>query len=646
MTALGQHALISSAMKLLQMLCTLLLAAACAPESTNPSSAESGSSVQSEPGSSVQPIGLAAESGETGAAIETIEVALGGQDSDTKVSTPLGGLAGAAASGLTAQASDPRPSGGVALGATGSSGGSSGGSAPAETLTHEPPARPAVGGYGDGSVPQSKLVELIVLHTNDTHGQVLPRDAFWTNIEGDDSGGIVRLGAEIARQRELAAEAGAEVLLLDGGDWFQGTPEGVTDTGVPYVSMLSSFGYDAMAAGNHDFDFGIAPFERILAAAHPPVVAANVFLSEEPDAGRPDWAIPYRIVERCGFEIALVGFITPSTPVISNPETRVYDFRDPIEVFGQVAAELPDTVDLILPLGHLGVETDRALAQAYPDLPLIVGGHSHSMLRNGLQQGETLIVQTGHKASNLGHVKLKLKRTTGEVVEASARLIELYDDPQERYLDPAVVGTATELVEAVAEAMDQVVGTVTDVGPRGGDLRSEPLGTWVAAGMRRRMDADVGLHNRGGVRKALEVGPVTRRDLFEVLPFDNSVVAFEVTGAELDAVFRGCLDGRRSSRIDVAGVWLDLDVDSAGRASYLGAQVGGMPLDPERTYRIATNSYLARGGDAVFESLGEMEFDDSGDLIRDVMEAELRAAGELALPTGDAYRRGRGIQTK
>ena len=223
------------------------------------------------------------------------------------------------------------------------------------------------------------------------------------------------------------------------------------------------------------------------------------------------------------------------------------------------------------------------------------------------------------------------------MTEARARLLEMTDEAEPAFVDPALVGLVDELVARSAAELDVVVGDLVSLGPSAGSFRSDPLGSWVAAAMRRRMRADVGLHNRGGVRKRLGVGPVTRRDLFEVLPFDNTVVAFELTGAELDAVLRGCLDGRQQSRIDVDGMALKLALGGDNRASYLGANVGGMPLDPVRRYRVATNSYLADGGDNVFAGLEFGAVDDSGVLIRDAVEAELAAAGELGLPEDDRY---------
>src|SRR5207253_298996 len=121
------------------------------------------------------------------------------------------------------------------------------------------------------------------------------------------------------------------------------------------------------------------------------------------------WVPPYRIVEKGGVRVALVGLLTTITPEITHPDALELDFADPERELALVAKELTASeqrVDWILPVTHLGVETDKKLARSRPDLPLIVGGHSHTLLKEGVREGNTLIVQTGTKASVVGRVEL------------------------------------------------------------------------------------------------------------------------------------------------------------------------------------------------------------------------------------------------
>lgn len=486
-------------------------------------------------------------------------------------------------------------------------------------------------------------VHLVVLHTNDVHGQLLSRPATWLQREGATSGGLLRLAAKVAEVRERVEASGGFVLVLDGGDWFQGTPEGAVDGGRPFVRLLAEVGYDAMAIGNHEFDLGVEHAAELIKSMGALAVCANVREAEERADDLPprvDWAPAFRVFERGGINIAVVGMVAPETPYITHKSAREgLRFEQPATELERVLAELPDEIQLVIPLTHCGVEEDRILADAFPSLPLIVGGHSHSFLRSGVRSGETLIAQAGSKASALGRVDLHLDGDTGEVLRASARLIDLYEEPEPSLLAPGLVDRVEALALAGEEAMGVAVGELLDAGPESGPFRSMPIGNWMADVMRRATGADVGVHNRGGIRKRLVVGPLTRRDLFEVMPFDNTVVSFELSGAELLEMMGSATDGRTQVRLEVSGMLVELEIRE-GRASFRNVWIDGRPVDPKGTYRLATNSFLAEGGDGVFRSLSEQrELDllDTGTFVREAMEHDLSVRPQLHLPVENRF---------
>ncbi len=486
-------------------------------------------------------------------------------------------------------------------------------------------------------------VHLVVLHTNDIHGQVLPRPATWLQKEGVTSGGLVRLAAKVAEVRAAVEAEGGHVLVLDGGDWFQGTPEGSVDGGLPFVRLLTQVGYDAMAIGNHEFDLGVAHAQEIVTSSGVLAVCSNIRGAQSPGGAFParvDWAPAFRLFERGGIEIAVVGLVAPETPYITHKSAREgLLFEQPAEELARVRGELPESVDLIIPLTHCGVEEDRELSEAHPDLRLIVGGHSHSFLRNGVRSGQALIVQAGSKASALGRVDLHLDSESGEVLKSSARLIDLYEDPPDGLVSMEFVAQVDALVAAGEEAMGVVVGELVDLGPESGAFRSMPIGNWMADVMRRATGADVGVHNRGGIRKRLSVGPLTRRDLFEVMPFDNTVVSFELSGAELTQMMRSATHGRNQANLEVSGMLIELALER-GEASFRNVWIDGRPVEPGRTYRLATNSFLSDGGDGVFRDLADqrdLEVLDSGTFVREAMERDLVGSPRLFLPIENRF---------
>ena len=438
-------------------------------------------------------------------------------------------------------------------------------------------------------------VHLVVLHTNDVHGQVLPRPATWlVDPDPPRAGGLVRLAAAIRRERREALEAGAQVLLLDGGDWTQGTPEGRLEQGRRAAAVMLSMGYDAMAVGNHEFDHGVDVFLGHLKALQPPALLANALMS---DGGYLPGVHSHKLVEKAGIPILLVGLLTKHTPEMTHASTRDLIWQSPASALTRVRKEAEPAGALVIPMTHLGVEGDRALARAHPDLALIVGGHSHTRLEAGVIEGQTLIVQTGAKATTLGRVDLWLDPDSHAVVRSQSRLIKLLTDPEDLDRNTALEAACTKLVLASERRMGVVVGSLSAPLMRGLDpYSSSASGNLVTDVMREYTGATVALHNRGGLRADLPAGKVTRRDLFRILPFENHVVSMDLTGAQLEKLLRRSVEGQGHSGLEVSGVTLHL-LSGAERPRLGRVVVGGKALVATASYRVVTNSFLAAGGD-------------------------------------------------
>jgi len=489
----------------------------------------------------------------------------------------------------------------------------------------------------EGQDGEREPLHLVLLHTNDVHGQALPRRATWIEDRELWVGGIERAAAYIEQVRRR--EGADRVLLVDGGDWFQGTPEGRVRGGREFTKLLARLDYDAMAVGNHEFDLGLEPLLALLLETEVPSVCANLY--EEGGAERVGWVHPYRVVERAGLRIAFVGLIAPSTPDITHEDARRLVFTDPVAEFAKVVDELPDGVDLVVPLTHNGLYLDRELAAAYPELPLVVGGHSHTYLAKGVLVGDTRIVQAGDKCTVVGRVDLYLDPVTKRVERTTSRLVDLDREADPEFVDPALSAAVAELVAETDAVMSVVVGHLDASPPPLMPFESGALGNWIADAMRRFTRADVALHNRGGIRSSLAAGPITRRDLFQVCPFGNTVVSFELTGAELEACLRESLEGRSTVRIEISGAEAVVrHVGAEERPLHLvEVRVGGEPIDPDRRYRMATNSFLATGGDRIFGLERELDALDSGVLINDLLEQQFPDTGGLVLPTDNRFPR-------
>ena len=458
---------------------------------------------------------------------------------------------------------------------------------------------------------------VVILHTNDIHGQVLPRAATWLKDVNPvpDSGGLPRLAGTL---RKLVAEetaAGAAVIVCDGGDWFQGTPEGMIERGRGFLKALAEVGFDGAVVGNHEFDHGVDVFIEHLAHVDFPALLANVRLPDgSPLPGTRDWIV----VERAGLRIGLTGFLTTSTPTITHKQTKELRWEDPEDAWDRVSKELGQSVDLLIPVTHMGVEEDVALARARPDIPLIVGGHSHTFLRKGVREGKTLIVQGGAKASVIGRVELTL--VDGKVANSVAQHVDLYGEPPREFRVAGVDAQCEVLVARAAERMDEVVGVLgrpLEVSRRA--LVNTSAGNFITDIMRERAGADLAIHNRGGIRTSLGAGPVTRRQLFMILPFDNSLETITMSGADVIELFRRSIESDRKWPLEFSGVQLQVR-RVEGKPVLVDVLLGGEPLDPEAEVRLATNSFLGAGGDGweLLASQTVRELD--GVLLRELLE--------------------------
>jgi 5'-nucleotidase/UDP-sugar diphosphatase len=475
-------------------------------------------------------------------------------------------------------------------------------------------------------------IHVVVLHTNDLHGQVLPRKA--TRIKRDPApmiGGLPRVAAYVNRVKAEAEKNGEIVFVVDAGDWFQGTPEGMVDDGAGFVRALALVGYDALCIGNHDFDHGIPNLVTMLKTTSLPAVAAN--LDDKKTQKPVEWVPQFRIVERGGLRVAFVGLVTPATPEITHPDAKTLDFIATSVALDRVMKDLKGKVDCIVPLTHEGVDDDKKLAAAHPELDLIVGGHTHTFLRtleegskkvkeDGIRAGNTLIVQTGSKAEAIGRVDLWLDKATKKVLESKEKLIDLDEEPKPEFVNAAVMKACDELSARNDARMKEVIGTLTATAEKAKDpLASSAMGNLLSDALRAYAVADVGLMNRGGIRTELQAGPITRRDVFEVMPFENNIVVLKLTGAELESLVRNAVEGKAHSGIEVSGMTIQVLVDAAGTRKLTGIHVGDKPADPTKIYRVAMNSFMADGGDLYIEKVppGEKRTDDVA-LMRDVIE--------------------------
>ncbi|MFT5197767.1 MAG: 5'-nucleotidase/UDP-sugar diphosphatase [Planctomycetota bacterium] len=476
--------------------------------------------------------------------------------------------------------------------------------------------------------------KLIILHTNDIHGQVLPLPATWLKDREPvpDTGGVERLAAYVKKVRAQAERDGHEVLVVDAGDWFQGTPEGGIEDGLPFLEILGEVGYDAMAVGNHEFDHGVQVLEDHLSVLEIPALLAN---TSEPSGSFLKGTQPYLIVERAGLRIALVGLLTVDTPSITHHSASTLFWADPAKVLVSLTEDLKDDVDWVLPLTHMGFRGDQELVAQVPGIPLVIGGHSHTLLAQGSKQGDTWIVQAGSKARGVGRVEVWVDPQTRTLERIVPAVVNLYKETAEGFSNPKVAELTRELLQRSERRMNVVVGHLNADLKRGKAPRqTSTAGNWVTDVMRSQTQADVALQNRGGLRSNLVAGPITRRDVFRMLPFNNTVIVLTMKGTELESLMRRTIESENGATLEMSGMQVGAKQNgSAWQMTQL--LIGGQPIEPERAYRVATNSYLAGGGDGFKEFTFVRERTKEGPVQRDVIEVMFVAAESGITPPDD-----------
>jgi 2',3'-cyclic-nucleotide 2'-phosphodiesterase / 3'-nucleotidase / 5'-nucleotidase len=449
------------------------------------------------------------------------------------------------------------------------------------------------GARRDIDTADGRSFHLRVLATHDFHGALRP--VAYPALNGRRLGGAAALKTLMD---DLEGDCACPTVRLDGGDQMRGTLESDLTSGASSVAALNLLGLDAAAVGNHDLDWGVETLITRQREARYRWLAANVFRVD--DGKRPAWATPFTMLERDGVKVGLVGYATVSTPRTLRPEvTKPYEFRPGY-------AAIRDAVDavwkehpaFVIIVAHAAGDCDAdrcageavELAAEIPDgrVQLIVGGHDHSP-GEGVVKGVP-IVRSGSNGRAIAIVDLHRRLDGTRRFATSTRTVDADRVP----LDRAMVDLLAPYLRAADARGNERVTTLREPlsASSTGDRR---LGGLIAEAARLAARADVGLHNPGGVRADLPRGDVSYADVYRVLPFANDVVRLTLTGRQLRELVE-----RTGPRYYYSNLRVQYDATaSRGRSVRAMRLSDGTQIRDDRSYTLATNDYLADGGDAL-----------------------------------------------
>lgn len=454
-----------------------------------------------------------------------------------------------------------------------------------------------------------------IFHTNDMHGYLEGQ-----KIKGGDGvefefGGIGNVMGTIARLRQ---ERPGPSLLFDTGDLWVGTFASNRDQGKTIIAAMNAIGYDAMTLGNHDFDQGVAVTQARAAEAKFPILIANIV---QVSSGKvPAWAKAYIVKEIGGIRFGIVGVSYARTPSISSKskELQAFKFIDELEALKQILPEVKSKSDVIIVLSHAGYDTDQRIAAALPEINIIVGGHTHTELRNPKVIGETIIVQAGSRAQNVGRLDLTIDRASKKITDYSKSNVLFAAVSNKAQTPKEIAEMFGKLIEEGRTATKRVIGeTAIDLARAftadGRSTGEHPSGNLVVdamlwANQAGDTPADLAIHNNAGIRADIPKGPITYGQLFEMLPFDNVLVAMDLKGEHIKAVLEVAVSCPRVNTL-VAGMSFTYDCSKPRGDRVSNILIRGKPMEPQKVYRAQTIDYLAAGGD------GQAAFKEGTNLI-------------------------------
>jgi 5'-nucleotidase len=477
------------------------------------------------------------------------------------------------------------------------------------------------------SLPAWAQTALTILHTSEHHGTIQPIDqgAF------TGQGGVERRATLIKQIRKEVEH----LLVVDSGDLLMGTAMSSIYRGEADIAAMNLMGYDAVAVGNHDFDFGTRHLKGLHKAATFPFLCSNVRPQE------PDTCKRYVIKTLGTLRIGLIALIGKRNYPDTFNRTVVLEveFQDPIAAAKKAAEELRDRVDLLVAITHQDTEEDLALAKGVPALDVIIGGHTEGF--DGLvPQGKTapvegrvelagagpVFVKTHRQGRTLGRLDLVIHDKT--IMVAEARNLPVTSTVPS---DPEVAKLVLEYVQRLDEKTNLVLGEAAQKLEGGNNeirTRETNLGNLLADLARQHAGTEIALINAGMVRSSIPAGPVTLKRIMEVLPFDSTLTSFHITGEQLKGALENSVSRLPQSAgrfLQVSGITVSFDSTAPSGSRITSVLVNGSPLDPARLYSVAADHFIAEGGDGYSIFLQAINRRDHQIPLRDVLVSALKS---------------------
>lgn len=450
---------------------------------------------------------------------------------------------------------------------------------------------------------------LVIFHTSDTHGFFYPQNKI---------GGFAALKNVINHEKK-------PFLLLDSGDFANGTAEAKFSRGAKAVQLMNAVGYSAVTIGNHEFDFKDAGITALIQESKFSILAAN--LREKATGLLPAGVQAARVFNVDGIKVAVIGLANnhPSQP------TQKYTFIKPLTALSKALQEVekqdPAVLIVIVHDSFVDYQHDilpymGQIAKHFPGrVQVVLGGHAHKIVNEYLES--TLYVESGAHLEAVSKITVNVDDETGKFLSAQAKLISLNVD--EVGQDKTVAKLAEELREP---GLDNEVAVITkrlSKKPILPNTLDGELDDWLADEGRKITKTEIFIHNTGGTRMDLLPGSLTRRQLIDLFPFNDVLISMDVPGYTLKKFIKSGLVPW--NKYTYSGITVSFDKIGPNRVKNLQIKINGKPLEKRQIYRVGTNSYIAR--QALFTDLPQKQV--GNQKVSQLIEQAL-SSGELFTP--------------
>lgn len=497
-----------------------------------------------------------------------------------------------------------------------------------------------------GPMTDHEQTIVTILHTNDMHGSYMPfqttkdnataqtgdagRDTLLTFSQEAPIGGFAYLAGAIQSIRE---KKGADkVLLLDGGDTFSDDQLGNLTEGEAMIRLMNRVGYDLMALGNHDFDYGMERTRELQQLAAFPMRAANIL---DESTQQPLFGDPYIIAEKDNVKIGILALGYHNTPKTGNPENvRGLQFTNGPEVARKYIPELQQQADIIIVLSHEGTAVDELIARAVQGIDLIIGAHSHDLIAPPKKINQTYVVQALSDAAVLGETELIITGTKLTDVKSNCHMLwhEQWqaDEEIQQLIEVLRNPHLSKLQEKVAECRDVI----------GRQYKSEsPFDKLVGNLLLEAYTAEVALMPGVGYGISLQ-GTVTSEDIYKLLPHPSKIVTLSMTGLQLIQTLEQTAENLKPAHqlhavgglLQTSGIVYEMDLTKPVGQRIGKVRIGNAPLEEKKLYQVVTHSGMLTGLHNYNEIGKGQHINRTGKILTEFVIEQLRAKQEVIMP--------------